>query len=267
MGEAAEYAPSPSIEALAPCLKGTNDALVSTYFVGYKVQYVEVVDNEILSPGWHDNKRDVFVGKHLPSGKNVVRQLQLQGSHIAFDNRPGRTSREDCSVHNEEVACGAIFRDGKRVVSGWSTGAARVSYLESGEMLWEGIIGDSAGVRCVAVSPGGSRVVAGSTDGTARVWDMENGKQVGTPLYGLCVGAMSVAISGDERRMVSWGPYGAESTVQVWDTKRGEQVGPARNADMEDVESVVMSGDGRRMVSGSWDGTVKVRDAQRGEII
>lgn len=258
MNEAHVHAPRPWIRALAPCLKGANDALVDTYFAKYPVHSVECVNGEAVSLEWPYGTGVVLVGKHESYGDNNVTQLSSNSIPFVTDSDGLENYSQESTTPNATVQCGAIFKDGMRVVTGWRAGTVRVNDVKSGEVLWQKTDCHTSVVTSVAVSHDGSRIVSGSRDCSVRVWNWTNGKLVGPkPLTGHTDWVWSVALSGDGRRVVSGS---IDRTVRVWDPELGKQFGPALPGQTGGLLCVTVSEDGRWVASGSDDGSVRVWD-------
>jgi len=185
----------------------------------------------------------------------------------------------------------------QRVVSGSADNTVRVWDADRRECVAV-LDGHSSWVTCVCVvevgaggdgGGGGAKVqwvVSGSHDNTLRVWDADHGECVavlkGHSSWVTCVCVVEVGAGGDGggggakvQRVVS---VSRDNTVRVWDADRGECVAVLKGHSSEVtcvcVVEVGGGGDGggggakvQRVVSGSYDHTLRVWDADRGECV
>jgi WD40 repeat protein len=175
----------------------------------------------------------------------------------------------------------ALSPDGKRVLSGWQDGVARISNLEgSGQpavlcepmgdvlsaaahaqarrivlasadcLVWvwdtngerlKKLAGHTATVTAVALSPDGRIATSGSLDGSVRIWDLESGTTLRV-LTGHTKGILSVAICPDGKAALSGS---ADGTVRLWDLETGKQL---RVFSGVVAESLAVSPDGRTAI-------------------
>jgi eukaryotic-like serine/threonine-protein kinase len=160
-----------------------------------------------------------------------------------FSGEGGFTSGVAMTADGKYLASGSI----KGTVSLWNaaTGQKEFTFAERSKCVWS-----------VAISPDGKRVAAGST-GTVRIWDCTTRKQVCAIKRGESFG---VAFSPDGKRLAA----GVEKAVELFDGFTGEEVATFRGHDKA-VSSVAFSSDGKRIVSGSFDGAIKIWDADTGQ--
>lgn len=238
--------------AIASCLTGTLDALADVLFVQDDVFCVGYLNGEVMYLRWRwpYSLSFVFFGRQYSNGESNVVQLNWDRVQV-FSASHGQLCSSEVALQpdEEKVLCGAIFKDGSRIVTGWSFGAVRICDIKTNKaILWSATEGRSSGVTSVAASEGATRVVSGWGVGTVRVWDSMSGQQAGATLTGHGGPVQSVAITGNGRFLVS-GSH--DRTVQVWDSERGQQVEPALVEHDDTVQGVAVSRDGRRVVSGS----------------
>ena len=133
-------------------------------------------------------------------------------------------------------------------------------------------------VNSLSWGPDGKRLASGSSDGTTRIWDVDKVEC----LHVLRIEEESVDEEGIVRS-VSWSPDGkriasgyCDGTIGIWDVDKGECLHVLRieeeSVDEECIECTVLSvswsPDGKRIASGgSWDGTTRIWDADKGKCL
>jgi serine/threonine protein kinase len=146
--------------------------------------------------------------------------------------------------------------------------------------LWDPATGQPQGtlrgagqtVRSLAFSPDGATLAGGTGTeppraGDVVLWDTAT-RKLRARLRGHQLGVMSVAFSPDGKVLASasaggWNFKDLPGEVKLWDPSTGQEL--ATLADhTKGVTSVAFAPDGSTMASSSWDGTVKLRDAQTG---
>lgn len=129
-----------------------------------------------------------------------------------------------------------------------------------------------AAITALAISPDGNLLVAGGDDGVIRFWDPQAG-QLLQSWTGHEGSIETLAISPDGTFLVSGG---ADKTVRVWDLaalgdpalRSGEGVPPLQLQGHTDlINSVAISPDGRWIASGSADRTIRLWQAEDGQLV
>ncbi|KIM90604.1 hypothetical protein PILCRDRAFT_1868 [Piloderma croceum F 1598] len=184
--------------------------------------------------------------------------------------------------HIKWVRSVAFSQHGRHIVSGSDDKTIRVWDAETGDVVVGPLQGHTDKVNSVAFSQDGRRIVSGSNDETIRVWDAETGDVVAGPLQGHTDKVNSVAFSQDGKYIISGS---GNQTIRVWNAETGDVVasplqghtnkvnsvafsqdGPLRGH-VNWVNSVAFSQDGRRIVSGSGDQTIRVWNAETGDLV
>ena len=129
-----------------------------------------------------------------------------------------------------------------------------VRFIESPSRVWR-----------LAYAPDGSRIVTGSHDGIARVWDTSSGELL------LTIEAVTPAQYFSWLKEVIYSPDGAQfatvdhTTVKVWDAQTGALL-RVLEGHTERINKIAYSPDGARIAAGSVDGSLRLWDAETGEL-
>jgi WD40 repeat protein/serine/threonine protein kinase len=157
----------------------------------------------------------------------------------------------------------AFSPDGKRLASASRDSTVKVwqtEALTSQETLT--LKGGANSVWGVAFSPDGKRLVSAalSVGGTVKVWDAQTGQDL-LNLEGHTSGVRSVAYSPDGKRLASSG----RNEGKVWDAQTRQEL---RNLEghTEQVWGMAFSPDSKRLAGVYYDNTVKVWDAETGQL-
>jgi len=117
----------------------------------------------------------------------------------------------------------------------------------------------------VALVPGGRKIMTCSFDGSIRIWDIESGTQIGDDWGEDKDRAEGYTITlSPNGKTVAIGNIGG--TVTLWDVETRKFIAKW-TGHTNFVASLCWSQDGERLVSGSWDGTVRVRDVKSGKTV
>ena len=137
--------------------------------------------------------------------------------------------------------------------------------------------GYSESARSVAYSPDGSRIAFGSANKFIDIWDANKGLYLKT-LKGHTGNVTSLAFSPDGSRIVSGS---TDACLKIWNANTGVCIknieGVIDNSGgnwlknfeghLSPVSSVAYSPDGKYIVSGSYDGIIKIWDANTGKYL
>jgi WD40 repeat protein len=157
--------------------------------------------------------------------------------------------------HRDDVNAVRFSPDGARLATASFDGTVRV-WTRAGEPLLVAAH-HAADVNGVAWFPDGRRLAAASDDGTVSIFD--DGGRVRRILRGHTDWVDQVAVHPSGHLLAS---ASLDRTVGLWNPTSGECVGRLRDAACA-VKSVAFSRDGARLAASSYDGSVRVYDAER----
>ena len=174
---------------------------------------------------------------------------------------PGGCVIRTLEGHTHTINAVAVFKEGKRVISGSKDKKLIVWDIESGEVL-NTLEDHTNHINAVTVFQDDMRAISASSDCTLKVWDMENGKVLNT-LKGHTYWVNAVAVFQDGKRAIS---ASSDCTLKVWDMKN-EKVLKTLEGHKSGVNAVVLFKDDKRAISASSDHTLKVWDMENGEVL
>jgi WD40 repeat protein/beta-lactamase regulating signal transducer with metallopeptidase domain len=150
----------------------------------------------------------------------------------------------------------AWARDGGDVVL-WDARARRQLGL---------LMGHRDRVTRIAFAPDGHSLATAGNDRTVKLWSLATRRQTArATLKGDLTPIWSVAYSPDGKVLAAGdGPNNTPGTVTLWDVAT-RKVKATLDGHERAVTTVVFSPDGSVVASGSWDGTIRIWDAQTGE--
>jgi WD40 repeat protein len=141
-------------------------------------------------------------------------------------------------------------------VSVWAVGA------DPGYRVLEWPTGRSEMIYPAVYSPDGSRILAGGTTGTVSEWDAASGRLVFS--FQVPGEAFSVASNRDGSRILASGMLKPCFPPGLWDGAAGRRLVDV-TGNTAKVYNVASSPDGTLLATASYDGSVRLYDAQTGE--
>jgi len=129
--------------------------------------------------------------------------------------------------------------------------------------------GHTGEVSSVALSADGKRIVSGSADGTVKIWDAATGQNIRTLKtnqinVNTCL-VLSVALSADGKRIASGNWDMLQEAITVWNADTGKKTVAIKG--ISGVNSVALSPDAKHVAGSSFDGSVRIWDANTGAAI
>ena len=164
------------------------------------------------------------------------------------------------SGHTAYVSSVSFSPDGKYIARGSVDDTVKLWEVESGKEI-RTLTGHTDSVESVSFSPDGKYIASESWDGTIKLWEVKSGKEIRT-FSGHTVYVSSVSFSPDGKYLAS----GSDDTVKLWEVDSGKEI-RTLTGQTPWVASVNFSSDGKYLASGSLDGTVKLWDAETGDLI
>jgi WD40 repeat protein/tRNA A-37 threonylcarbamoyl transferase component Bud32 len=139
----------------------------------------------------------------------------------------------------------ALSSDGRRLVTGDTSGTVQVRDASTGQEVWTKT--DVATfIHRVAYSPAGTYVAAGCVDGTAQLWNAATGDPAGTFRHS---GRLHSVTFSPDSRLLACGD--SHEKVTLWDVVTREKV-KTLSGHSHYVVSLAFSPDGKYLASTSW---------------
>ncbi len=175
-------------------------------------------------------------------------------------------SPQELKGHSADVRSIAFAPDGWTLATGSFDTTVQLWDLKTGQRLAL-LKGHGDTVNAVAFSPDGRTLASASLDGTVKLWNAYSGEELRT-LEDFEDWVLSLAISPDGLTLATGGrssPRAEPSPVLLWDLATGERRATLEGHD-DWIEAVKFSPDGRTLASGSHDGTVRLWEADSGDL-
>jgi WD40 repeat protein len=213
---------------------------------------------------------------YSPDGKRIISGSGDKTIKI-WDAETGLLIRT-ISGHGYRIMSAAYSPDGRRIVSSDPMGTVKIWDAENGQEIRTLSGHGTYTVESVAYSPNGQRVMSAANDGTVKIWDAETGRLIRT-LSARYV--RSAAYSPDGQHIIY---ASGDGTMTILDVENGREIhtltghsasrdgnmvieNEGRETRLLSEHTVAYSPDGRHIVSAALDGTVKILDAETGQLI
>jgi WD40 repeat protein len=221
-------------------------------------------DERVTSPN-HD-----LIAERGSYGDACVRIIDAKTNQLIrrLEGHPGIVCSIAFSPNGEIIASG----NGDRTIKFWDA--------QTGKLL-KILFGHKRKITSLAFSADAKTLVSGSEDDTLKIWDVNDGRLVRTiTAYSSGVdGITSIAFSPDGRTVLA----GSGTQIKAWESATGKQFLTLETHESHTsgdpggmqitwccgskARSVAVSSDGTLIVSAHEDGTIKVWDAGKGELI
>jgi WD40 repeat protein len=213
-----------------------------------------------------DGHKGYLLASFGPDGRQLVSMnVDSEWNYIddTIELRDAATGKELKTFQGRGITSAAFSPDGKRIVSGSTSGMIMVWDAETGAELtkFDGHRGDILVILGVRFTPDGEHIVSrGPT--MIRLWNADTGAEVMTlPEY--VRGTWTMAVSSNGQRIVVGDRSGM---VKLWDTATGTEVMTLRvqgKGDSLDLPAVAFSPDGNTIAIGGSTGITLLESGPR----
>ncbi|HEY7425903.1 MAG TPA: sigma-70 family RNA polymerase sigma factor [Gemmataceae bacterium] len=218
---------------------------------------------------WVENRLPIAFLAFSADGKTLAWASRRGGLHLV-DAATGRELRH-WDAENKRPITALVRAPNGRFLAAYGSLSEAVGGLAR---LWDAATGkevrqlaaDEAGIAAAALSSDGKVLATGNNRGAIRLWDAATGKELRR-----CAGSRSVqclAFAPDGKTLASGsGALGVtrDLTVHLWDVQSGREINCAGEGHQTGICSIMFTPDGQDIVSSSWDGSIRVWDADAGK--